>query len=213
MVPRAYVKDAFAKWVITMKQIRNRLVALVESHDENNCPGCSVCEEIKSLRKQIGFEKRQTTRRKNDLAKLEMTVEEFVDLRFVQKLTYLKIAKLKGVSDASVHLWKDNNKEAIAAEVKRLNINEDPKPKIPLKETPSVTDSNIEKYKTEIRQLKERLVDIQDEVNTDKLAVKKLQAKVTEYEDLLTNRENAENELARLRTENQAMRELLRLWM
>jgi DNA-binding transcriptional regulator YiaG len=193
-----------------MKHIRNRLVSLVESHDVQNCPGCSVCEEIKSLREEVGFVKRQNTRREKELAKFEMTIEEFVDLRFVQKLSFLKIAQLKGVSDATVHVWKNNNADAIESEMKRLNLSE--QPKTAKEDRPMKQDAlpeKVEKYETEIRLLKERVAEMQGRADADKLAIKALKVE----NEVLKENQSMHDDANRISEENQLLKGLLKHYL
>jgi DNA-binding transcriptional regulator YiaG len=190
-----------------MKQIRKRLVALTESHDMNKCSGCPTCEEIKSLRKQIGFTKNTTKKKEEQEVAFEMSAEEFVDLRFVKKLSYLKIGKMKGVSDATIHLWKDKNKKEIDAEMERLNTT------LPDKKAavnPLENSDNTAGLISTIEELKLQLVKAAGKENASKNMINDLEAKLRDYQDIHSSHVEVDNELTSLRTENRLIRDLLR---
>jgi DNA-binding transcriptional regulator YiaG len=193
-----------------MKNIRMRLADLSESHDTRECAGCEKCDEIHQLRVQLGITKPNQKEEVKVLAKFEMTVEEFVDLRFVQKLSFLKIAQLKGVSDATIHVWKNNNQAAIDAALKRLNISDSPKPtkeEKPMNQ--EVSPKIVEKYETEIRLLKERVAEMQGRSDADKLAIKALKVE----NEVLKENQSLHVDADRLSEENQLLKGLLKHYL
>jgi hypothetical protein len=269
-----------------MKQVRMRIVALVEHHDPGKCPGCPTCDEIKLLRTQMvrdpkphkhilakgqnmtksdigfllehGVKKRDLQKAlhmgSNDFLKtmqdlgfskahkkeestmaFEMGVKEFVDLRFVNIFSYVKIAKIKGVSDATIHMWKDKHKDEIATEMERLNINQPekkaqvvtvkndiaaaptPEPKLNLEKLKGDYEKEIadvtEIYENKIEELKKMLANEKGRTDVNNHLIKKLQAELKAYEQNHYVQADVDNELIGLRTEIRLVRDLLRFYV
>src|SRR5579875_943071 len=65
--------------------------------------------------KNWGLTKREKTKGDEEMGKLDMTVEQFVDLKYEKKLPITQIAKLKGVTDPTIRHWMKKHEDKIKA--------------------------------------------------------------------------------------------------
>lgn len=112
----------------TCRPCSTRIAAVSTNMKEKNygtvnhsevCKGCSVFAELRSLGDQLLEISRSKTRLKKKekvrmaKPKFDMTVEEFVKLRYIERMNNAEIAELKDVSGATVYKWQTKHKEAI----------------------------------------------------------------------------------------------------
>jgi CRISPR/Cas system Type II protein with McrA/HNH and RuvC-like nuclease domain len=123
-------------------------------------------------------------------------------------------------------VWRKPREKEIKKEMDRLNIGENGKqtknvtknfevPTIPRVEIPKaeLPVEVIEKYETEIRLLRERLLETEGSADASKNIIKGLSSKLKEYEASNHDQLNLEQEVTILRTENRLIRDLLKFWM
>lgn len=134
-----------------------------------------------NLMKNYGFSKERGA---GEVAKLKMTVEEFVQMKFVEGWTYTKIAELKGVADASIYYWKDKNKEAIEAAVKAIGL---PAEKEGRLIKVSQKESKLDEYSRLVNELSNAL-EAERKIGKEKdTLVEKLQNRINELESTSVN--------------------------
>lgn len=161
-----------------------------------------------NLMKNYGFTRERGA---GEVAKLKMAVDEFVQMKFVDELTYTKIAELKGVADASIFYWKDKNKEAIEAAVKALGMPA-PKEKTPKKASPK--ESKLSEYSQLVDELSNALEAERKSGKEKDTLVEKLQNRINELENKSVNIDAAcddiETELASVKeTSDKYLEQLL----
>lgn len=76
------------------------------------CEGCDILTQLQEIGEQL--EGKQ-------MAKLIMSVDEFIQLKHIEKLSIMKIAEMKGVSDPTVHHWMKKHKAEIDKALNVLN--------------------------------------------------------------------------------------------
>jgi chromosome segregation ATPase len=164
----------------------------------------------------------------DDMGKLEMTIEEFVDLRYVQKLPFTKIAELKGVKDPTIHNWKNARESQINLRLKALNLPTTEEKKLPktkytsnennaksdeyerlisaLRNDLNAYHSQLEEKDDQIRSLHHQRELFKKEMSENNDYILSLQNKVQDLENLHAACEDVENELASLKEENTVMK-------
>ncbi|MEK4030830.1 sigma-70 family RNA polymerase sigma factor [Pseudobacillus sp. FSL P4-0506] len=75
--------------------------------------------QVSRLSAKLGNYWTSYERGEEKVGKLQMTVDEFVQLKHVEKKSFVAIGKLKGVSDVTVHNWVKRNDKAIKQALER----------------------------------------------------------------------------------------------
>lgn len=184
-----------------------------------NAVGMSECNFNRMLG-DLGLKKfsRQEKGETDEMARLDLTVPEYVQLFYVEKKSVGEIADLKGVKPSAISSWKSYNKDKIN---KYLNKS----PETPKKyEEPKKVEAPKMDPASELRQM---VNDLSDEVNKLRDIEKKLleeneslKQKVSERDYLNAACEDTENEVSELQREidelileNSHLKSLLKMYL
>jgi DNA repair exonuclease SbcCD ATPase subunit len=176
----------------------------LQIHAQEKCAGCQVYTELREIGDQLG--------RKKPVAKLEMTVDEFIKLKHENKLPMAKIAELKGCSEANIYYWQNTRKvqidNALGKKTTPLQtplkaVTEDKKPH---KCNCTKEDKSAE-YEQLIKALRDDLNSYHDQLEEKDELIRNLQSVVEKYDQVTAACEDVENETAELQNENSRLRE------
>lgn len=178
------------------------------------CAGCKVYEEFIRLRPALLGEQKQPKKEVTSVA-LEMTVDEFIRLHYLEGKSLKEIAELKGVPRQSIYnfryRWKEQiekmleEKGIVKEEKQAESVAIEPSPKKDEEPTSvPVSDSEKELVEKELAEVKESFVKLREENRELRNYVAALRAQLDE---LAVN-----GDVEQLRKENQILRELVRMW-
>lgn len=166
---------------------------------EEICGPCSVYQEIRNLGKQLGGEV--------VVKKTVMTVDEYVQLHFVEKKSREEIAQLKGVTPKTIYNFKINHRKEIENARQALNITSDNEKKT--SETNNIKEEKTTEISQILSELKRQLKDKTDIIAAQQLKIMELEAKLEELEFVHKACGDVELESYGLRNENKELTEQL----
>ncbi|WP_445506815.1 zinc-finger domain-containing protein [Niallia sp. 03190] len=143
----------------------------------------------------FGFTKKREGVEEVANSKINMTVEQFVQWKYVEKLSYIAIGKKFGVGDAAIHYWKDKRKVEIEAALKALEMTKKEAVKITPKQ-----DKNPE-FDLVMNELANKLADTETALEEKEKLIKSLEAKVKELESVNAACADVEEEAVTLQNE------------
>ena len=166
---------------------------------EEICGPCLVYQEIRNLGKQLGGEV--------VVKKTVMTVDEYVQLHFVEKKSREEIAQLKGVTPKTIYNFKINHRKEIEKARQTLNIdsNGEEKPS----ECKCNKEDKLAEYEALISQLERQLKGKDGMISNQHETLKKLESKIEELESLHAACEDVESESDSLRNDKKNLADQL----
>jgi DNA repair exonuclease SbcCD ATPase subunit len=176
----------------------------LQIHAQEKCAGCQVYTELREIGDQLG--------RKKPVAKLEMTVDEFIKLKHENKLPMAKIAELKGCSEANIYYWQNTRKSQIDKALGKVKLLPQTAPKIVTDDKKPhpcncTKDDKSAEYERLIKALRDDLNKYHDQLEEKDEMIRNLQSVVEKYEQVNAACEDVENETAELQNEVSRLRE------
>lgn len=159
------------------------------------------------MMKDLGIESGRLVKEEEKVSKskIQMTAEEFVQWKYVEKLSLGAIGKKFGVGNAAVHYWKENRKAEIETALKALYLLETEEVKIisKINENPEF-DENTKELATKLTDAENLLAEKDKYLN-------ELEVKVQELESVSAACSDVEEETANLRKQVECLEETLSL--
>lgn len=190
------VSDFLSTLPENLKQIAELLMNNKTQNEIGEIVGCSQVH-ISRLLKRIRESYKNYLESDSDMAKIEMTVEQFVRWKHVEGLSYKRIGEKLGVVDSAVHYWKSRHEKQIEEALKTIKI---------ANQKVSKEKESKDDYKHLFDKLKKELSDKNKSETEKNEQIEKLKMKISELEEGSKNFQvtcnNLEQEVNRLQEEN-----------